>query len=205
MEGTARIVPWERGLPARRWPGRTRSGSFLANNTVAVGYVELLADLLCVAIAHPWDAARGAHNTRRPAKYPAINLLAAVSWDARNLRSVDEFEALPVKVRGGWLEWLVAQELWRRAAIRGDPVPERLGYWQSKQHELDFVLAPGSFVEVERGRASPLDFAWFPHVFPDGVCSKKGGLETAFEKRGSARHRPRPLQLLLRDVLRPSA
>jgi len=32
--------------------------------------------------------------------------------------------------------------------------------------ELDFVVKPDSWIEVKRGRTGPLDFAWFPAVFP---------------------------------------
>jgi hypothetical protein len=40
--------------------------------------------------------------------------------------------------------------------------------WQGGRHELDFVLGPGDFMEVKRGRTGPLDFAWFPKSFPEG-------------------------------------
>jgi hypothetical protein len=69
----------------------------------------------------------------------------------------------------------VAQELFRRAAIRGEPDPERIPYWTSGEHEIDFVAAAGDYVEVKRGNASALDFSWFPRVFPSGnltvVCA----------------------------------
>ena len=66
------------------------------------------------------------------------------------------------------MEWLVAQELFRRAALRGEEFPEVMSFWQSGAHELDFVLAPDRFIEVKRGRAGPLDFMWFPKCFPKG-------------------------------------
>lgn len=68
--------------------------------------------------------------------------------------------------QGVWLEWLVGQELYRRASIAGDPEPERLRYWQGDQHELDFVQGNDMLVEVKRGQASALEFAWFPRLFP---------------------------------------
>jgi predicted AAA+ superfamily ATPase len=69
-------------------------------------------------------------------------------------------------VQGRWLEWLVAQEIWRRAAIRGDEIPDQLLYWRGGDHELDFVVTPELFVEVKRGRTSPVEYAWFPRRFP---------------------------------------
>jgi hypothetical protein len=47
-------------------------------------------------------------------------------------------------------------------------MPEFMHYWQGGNHELNFVLGPTEFLEVKRGRTSPLDFAWFPKSFPDG-------------------------------------
>jgi len=138
----------------------------LANNTVAAGYVELLADLMCVGIQQAWDPSRRVTLARRPAKYPLLNLLAAVAWHPARLRSVEDLRALPPPEQAPWWEWLVAQEVWRRAAIRGDEFPERLRYWSSRDHELDFVVRPDLYLEVKRGRASPLDFTWFPGTFP---------------------------------------
>lgn len=138
----------------------------LANNTVASGYVELLSDLMIVGSSHAWDASRGVAQRRKPAKFPFINLFAAVAWDPGRMRTVDDFLALPADRQGVWLEWLVAQELWRRAAIRGAEIPEELPYWKSKEHELDFVLGPGEYLEVKRGRASPLEFGWFVKSHP---------------------------------------
>ncbi|GMV38437.1 MAG: hypothetical protein AMXMBFR64_01530 [Myxococcales bacterium] len=147
----------------------------LANNTVAAGYIELLADLTCVGIAQAWDASRRVRLTRRPAKFPFINLLAAAAWHPARPRSADAFALLEPEEQGRWCEWLVAQELWRRAAVRGDDSPEQLLFWGSKQHELDFVCPPATFVEVKRGRTGPLELGWFPKVFPDGRLLVVGG------------------------------
>ncbi len=147
----------------------------LANNTVAAGYIELLADLMCVGISNAWDASRRVALMRKPAKFPFVNLLAAMCWHPGRLRSVEDFDELSAGAQGAWLEWLVAQELWRRAAIRGDESPERQRYWQSKKHELDFAVAPDAFVEVKRGRTGPLDFAWFPATFPGARLTVVGG------------------------------
>lgn len=138
----------------------------LANNTVAAGYVEQLQDLLCVASAHAWEHSRGVILRRRPCKFHFINLLAATVWHPSRLRSVRDFRNLSPAEQGRWLEWLVAQELWRRAAIRGDEAPEVMAYWKTKKSELDFVTSPTEFLEVKRGVANPLEFAWFPSTFP---------------------------------------
>jgi uncharacterized protein len=138
----------------------------LANNTVAAGYIELLADLMCVGVARAWDASRNVHIARRPAKFPLLNLLAAVAWAPLPPRSPEQFDALPADVQGRWMEWLVAQELWRRQALTGEEEPEQLAYWRSKDHELDFVEGKTRFIEVKRGAASPMEYAWFPRSHP---------------------------------------
>lgn len=138
----------------------------LANNTVAAGYLELLADLMCLGVAHAWDADREIIVRRKPAKFPPINLLVAVAFDRARLRTVGDFRALPEPVQGRWLEWLMAQEISRRAALRGEPTPEILGYWRGGGHEVDYVVRPDLLVEAKRGATSPLDFAWFPRAFP---------------------------------------
>jgi uncharacterized protein len=138
----------------------------LANNTVAAAYVELLSDLMCVGQALAWDPSRRIGLARRPAKFPMTNLLVAVAWSPERLRSVDDFEQLPEDVRGKWWEWLVAQELCRRAAMRGVDFPERMHYWQSAEHEIDFVLDRETCLEVKSGRTTALEFAWFARTFP---------------------------------------
>ncbi|MEW6751947.1 MAG: AAA family ATPase [Candidatus Latescibacterota bacterium] len=140
----------------------------LANNTVAAGYLEQLMDLLCVATAFPWDESRRRANRRRPAKLHFVNLLVAVAWHPARIRSVQEYRALPEQDQARLLEWLVAQEIWRCAAVRGEETPEVMHFWQGREHELDFVLPPDRFVEVKRGKASPVEFAWWPRSFPKG-------------------------------------
>jgi len=138
----------------------------LANNTVAAGYAELLADLMCVGFSHPLDKSKNIRLLRKPCKYHVTNLLAAVAWDPMKPRTIADFNTMPPEMQARWLEWLAAQELWRRSAIRGDEFPELSLHWKSKNHELDFVIGPETFVEVKRGRATPLDYAWFAKVFP---------------------------------------
>lgn len=138
----------------------------LANNTIAAGYVELLMDLLCLASAHVWDASRNIRLARKPCKYHFINLLAAVSWHPARLRTVEDFCRLSADQQGPWFEWLVAQELWLRACIRGEEIPELLPFWQGKEHEIDFVLSPTSFLEVKRGAVTPMEFSWFSKSLP---------------------------------------
>jgi len=147
----------------------------LANNTVAAGWIDLLSDLLCVGTSPAWDVSRRSDLPRRPAKFPFLNLFAAGVWDPDSPRTPEDLERLPPDRQGVWHEWGVAQELFRRAALEGRPEPERIPYWQGAGHEIDFVPASDRFVEVKRGRATALDFAWFPKVFPRAtltvVCS----------------------------------
>ena len=138
----------------------------LANNTVAAAYVELLSDLMCVGQAQAWDPTRRVGLARRPAKFPMTNLLVAAAWSPERLRSVEDFERLPPDAQGKWWEWLVAQELWRRAALSGSSFPERMHYWRSAEHEIDFVLDRETCLEVKRGRTTALEFAWFSRTFP---------------------------------------
>ena len=138
----------------------------LANNTVAAGYLDMLADLLSVGISLPWDASRRIELPRKPGKSPFVNLLVAVAWAPEALRSPSDFGALSPARQGIWIEWLAAQEIYRRRALAGEPEPERLPFWQSKEHELDFVLSPTEYIEVKRGPASPIEFAWFARTFP---------------------------------------
>lgn len=140
----------------------------LANNTVAAGYVELLADLLCIGQAQAWDAARSIRLARKPCKFHFINLLAAATWHPSRPRSADDLRRQPETTQSMFLEWIVAQELWRRRAKRGEDIPELLAYWRTDERELDFVVSPHEFIEVKRGTASPLEFAWFPRTFPKG-------------------------------------
>jgi len=138
----------------------------LANNTIAAGYLELLADLMCIGSAFAWDPSRRIALRRKAAKFPPINLLAAVAFDGGRLRSVADWKALPPEVQGRWWEWLVAQEIWRRAALRGEQTPEELLFWASGDREIDYVVRPELWIEVKRGAASAMEFAWFAHSFP---------------------------------------
>jgi uncharacterized protein len=138
----------------------------LANNTVAAGYVDLLSDLMSAASCFAWDDAHRRPNRRRPCKFHITNLLVAAVWHPQRLRRPGDVRSLSAAEQGGLFEWLVAQEIFRRAALRGDEFPEVMAFWQSGEHELDFVLGSDRFIEVKRGRAGPLDFMWFPKCFP---------------------------------------
>ena len=41
-------------------------------------------------------------------------------------------------------------------------------FWQSRTHEVDFVLSPDAFLEVKSGKASPAEFAWWVNSFHRG-------------------------------------
>ncbi len=138
----------------------------MANNTVAAGYIEQLGDLMCVAPALAWDASHRRVNRRKPCKFHMTNLLAATAWHPGHIRCPADFHALSTHDQAVLLEWVVAQECWRRAAIRGDEIPDRFVFWQNEAHELDFVLSPDELIEVKRGQSGPFDFGWFPRTFP---------------------------------------
>lgn len=123
-------------------------------------------DLMCVGAAIPWDPERDVPVRRKPAKFPFTNLLAAVCWHPDHPVSLRDFAALSPQTQGVWYEWAVAQELWRRRVVAGEDFPENMLFWQAGEHEIDFVLRPELLIEVKRGQASALDFAWFPKVFP---------------------------------------
>jgi predicted AAA+ superfamily ATPase len=146
----------------------------LANNTVAAGYIDMLSDLMCVASSFAWDADRKRSNRRHPCKFHMTNLLVSMAWHPRHIRTPGDYLALPDGAQGAMMEWAVAQECWRRAALRGDEMPELMHYWQGGDHEIDFVLGPDEFLEVKRGRTGPLDFAWFPKSFPGGRLTVVG-------------------------------
>lgn len=141
--------------------------SGLANNTVASGYIEILNDLGCVIPAFPLDPQRKQLILRKPCKYHMTNLLAAVAYMPDRLRSIEDFENLSPETQGIWYEWLIAQELQRRSAINGRDILEPLSFWENKRHELDFVLADNEYLEVKRGKCSPIEFSWFPKQLPN--------------------------------------
>ncbi|OGQ21286.1 MAG: hypothetical protein A3I05_06940 [Deltaproteobacteria bacterium RIFCSPLOWO2_02_FULL_44_10] len=138
----------------------------LANNTVASGYIEQLSDLLTVLPSWPWDHNTKTLSLRKPCKFHFVNLAAVSALHPAGLRHIHEYEALSPDLQGIFLEWLVAQELWRRAILANVENPEALGFWASKEHEIDFVTPDHHLIEVKRGRAGPLDFSWFSKIFP---------------------------------------
>lgn len=137
----------------------------LSNNTVAQGYIELLNDLGCVVPAYPWDLQKKHFILRKPCKYHFVNLLVASCYGPNQVRSPEEFDGLPNEQQAIWYEWAVAQELQRRANLRGGEILEPLAFWQTKNHEIDFYDKNEGFIEVKRGKSSPLEFAWFAKKF----------------------------------------
>lgn len=140
----------------------------LANNTVASGYIEQLSDLLCLLPSWPWNPNTGVVELRKPCKFHFINMAAVSALHPAGLRSVGHYEALPAEEQAKLLEWLTAQELWRRAVLEKAENPEKLAFWQSREHEIDFIDHAGHFYEVKRGRTGPIEFSWFPKIFPKG-------------------------------------
>jgi predicted AAA+ superfamily ATPase len=121
---------------------------------------------MALAPTFKWDASRHVAVRRAPCKFSFINLLVALSFDSVGMRSLEDFERADPQRQGQWLEWLVAQELWRRNARAGTEIPEQLLFWSSKEHEIDFVAGQEAYVEVKRGQSSALEFGWFARSFP---------------------------------------
>lgn len=144
--------------------------SAMANNTVAAGYIEQLADLMCVIPLWPWDPNRKILLPRKPCKFPFVNLTAAIAFHPQKPTTVHEFKNLDAREKSQLMEWLICQELWRRASLEGLN-PEELGFWQSKEHEIDFVTPTQEFFEVKLGATGPLDFAWFSKTFPGKILT----------------------------------
>ena len=146
----------------------------LSNNTVAQGYIDLLNDLMCVIPSYAYDADKHISLFRKPCKYHFINLLAAMVWHPQVPRSPLALANLPPQDLAVILEWAVAQELWRRACITNpEGLPDHQNYWQSKTHEIDFVvLEPGrpvDYIEVKKGAESPMSFTWFLKTHPHQI------------------------------------
>jgi predicted AAA+ superfamily ATPase len=141
----------------------------LANNTIANGYIEVLRDLGVVTPSFPWDQHKQILLLRKPCKYHFSNLLAATVFSPQQLRRIEDFEQLDNQEQAKWLEWLVSQELLRRAAIAGKPPLEPQAFWQSKTHELDFVVSEKHYLEVKRGGVTALEFSWFAKQFPKAI------------------------------------
>jgi uncharacterized protein len=147
-----------------------------ANNTMALDYIEKLADLLCIKPLMQWDADRNVVIARKPSKFQFINLAAAWTFHPKRPRYIHELRNFEGKEKGAMYEWIVAQELWRREQLEmqtkaRDPSKQlyetELKYWSSKQHEIDFVTVDQNMIEVKAGECSPLDFTWFEKVFPN--------------------------------------
>ena len=142
--------------------------SGLANNTVAANYIEILNDLGCVTPSYPWDFQRKILILRKPCKYHFTNLLSAVAYHPAKLRTCEDFLKLSPMQQAPFYEWLIAQEIQRKASLENYSILEPLAFWETKKNEIDFVDPNEQFIEVKRGKSSPLEFSWFdkqlPHV-----------------------------------------
>jgi uncharacterized protein len=140
--------------------------SGLTNNTVAQGYIELLSDLITVVPSFPYDLNKNITLYRKPCKYHFVNVLAALCWHPKKPRTIDELKNLG-KDLGPLFEWVVAQEIWRKLCIENsEGLPEHLDFWQSKEHEIDFILPEKKiYIEVKAGSNHPNEFIWFLKSF----------------------------------------
>lgn len=160
----------------------------LANNTAALDYIERLSDLLCLQPMMQWDPERNSTQARKPSKFPFINMSVAWVFHPKAPRYLHEVRNLSGMDCGAMMEWITAQELWRRLRLaeqKGNSKntsqvsDSNLMYWASKDHEIDFVLPNGKLIEVKAGQAGPSEFNWFHRAFPKSqltvIC------ETPFE------------------------
>lgn len=140
--------------------------SGLSNNTMAQGYIDLLADLLTIMPSFPYDPERKISIFRKPCKYHFVNVLAAICWHPKKPRTIANLKNLG-KDLGAILEWTVAQEIWRRACISNSgELPEHMNFWQSNDHEIDFIVPNQKiYIEVKAGIAQATDFIWFLNTF----------------------------------------
>ena len=147
--------------------------SGMANNTIAQGYIDVLADLMIIEPAFPYDPERQLTIFRKPCKYHFVNLLAAMCWHPQKPRTIAELKALGAPALGAIFEWAVAQEIWRRTCISTpETMPEHLHFWQSKSHEIDFVIPDlQAYIEVKSGAENPMNFLWFVKSFPHDMLT----------------------------------
>lgn len=136
--------------------------SGLSNNTIAQGYMELFADLMTIIPAFPYDIDKKITIFRKPCKYHFVNLLMAICWHPKKPRTIEELKNIGADL-GHIFEWTVAQEIWRKLCIQGaEELPEHLHFWQSANHEIDFVLPEQSiYIEVKSTTCLPTNFLWF--------------------------------------------
>jgi predicted AAA+ superfamily ATPase len=140
--------------------------SGLSNNTMAQGYIDLLADLLTVIPSFPYDPQRKISIFRKPCKYHFVNMLMAICWHPLKPRSISDLKNLGTGL-GPIFEWVVAQELWRKTCISSThEIADHMNFWQSNDHEINFVLPEQHiYLEVKSGKAQATDFIWFLKSF----------------------------------------
>ncbi|MBF0104996.1 MAG: ATP-binding protein [Deltaproteobacteria bacterium] len=155
--------------------------SGLANNTVAQGYVDLLKDLGCLSSTMRLESNKLKPLARKASKYHFTYLLVPITFSSQRVRTLEDFIAIPDHEKGRWIEWVIAQELWRRSAIAGEDSPEQQYFWKSDEHEVDFIFKD-RFFESKLGDTEISRFMWFPKVFKNQtlevVCATKKSQKT---------------------------
>lgn len=140
--------------------------SGLANNTVAKGYTELLADLMILMPSFMYDPDKKISIFRKECKYHFTNLLFALCMHPKKPRTIEELKALSSIDFAPILEWAVAQEISRRLCIANKPY-DFLNFWQTDKHEIDFVLPEEKlWIEVKSGHEQITNFTWFNKMIP---------------------------------------
>jgi predicted AAA+ superfamily ATPase len=146
----------------------------LANNSVALGYTDLFVSSLFLHRSWPFDFIKKKTISRKESKFHFINLLGAIAFSTQRLHSLSDWTTLSQPTQGKWIEWLVAQELWRRSVIATDNLEETIPFLSVNNREVDFLYNNTAY-EVKRGAASPDEFLWFRQAFPKAylvvICS----------------------------------
>ena len=136
-----------------------------ANNTVVLSYLEIFIDILCLNRSFAFDLLESNILFRKESKFHFVNLLAAATFAKNRLHKASDFLSLPEADQGIWLEWLVAQELWRRKMKNGNSLESLIPFAKYGDKEIDFISDTTCY-ECKRGQASAEEFEWFRRAFP---------------------------------------
>jgi len=112
--------------------------------------------------AFPFDISKNLSMFRKPCKYQFVNLLTALTWHPKKPRTIHELKGWSNEL-GALFEWTVSQEIWRQLCIhQSDELPEYLDFWQSADHEIDFIFPDKNlYLEVKVGENHATNFIWF--------------------------------------------
>jgi predicted AAA+ superfamily ATPase len=127
----------------------------------ANGYTKFLIEHMILSPIYPYDVDKKITKTQQECKYHFTNLLIAMCLHPRKPRTIAELKAIPGATFAAILEWLVAQELWRRACVASKN-SSFLNFWQNAKHEIDFVVPDQNlWLEIKSGKEQASNLLWF--------------------------------------------